>query len=227
VRTLIVSATTFEIAPLLARLGVGTGDTNPRLTRYGSGPLDIDVLVTGVGMVPTAAWCARTLADAPYRRAFNFGVCGSFDPTLDPGRVVHVTADRFPEVGAEDGDGRLTLEQMGLRDEGVFPFRHGCLTNDAPPEGDALAALPRVQSITVNTVHGDAASIAAVVERCHPQVESMEGAAFMYACLIHGVPFAQVRAVSNRVERRNRNAWRLDDAVRNLGDAALRILEAA
>ena len=25
----------------------------------------------------------------------------------------------------------------------------------------------------------------------------MEGAAFMYACLIHQVPFAQVRAVSN------------------------------
>ena len=37
----------------------------------------------------------------------------------------------------------------------------------------------------------------------------MEGAAFMYACLIAGVPFAQVRAVSNRVERRNRAAWDL------------------
>ena len=33
----------------------------------------------------------------------------------------------------------------------------------------------------------------------------MEGAAFMYACLIQGVPFAQVRAVSNIVERRNRD----------------------
>ena len=29
----------------------------------------------------------------------------------------------------------------------------------------------------------------------------MEGAAFMYACLIQDVPFAQVRAVSNMVER--------------------------
>ena len=32
----------------------------------------------------------------------------------------------------------------------------------------------------------------------------MEGAAFMYVCLMHQVPFAQIRAVSNVVERRNR-----------------------
>jgi futalosine hydrolase len=53
----------------------------------------------------------------------------------------------------------------------------------------------------------------------------MEGAAFMYACLIHEVPFAQVRAVSNVVERRNRSAWKMADAIESLGAAALRILE--
>jgi futalosine hydrolase len=53
----------------------------------------------------------------------------------------------------------------------------------------------------------------------------MEGAAFMYACLISGVPFAQVRAVSNIVERRNRAAWRMDEAIRALGAAAVRILD--
>jgi futalosine hydrolase len=62
------------------------------------------------------------------------------------------------------------------------------------------------------------------VERFQPQVESMEGAAFMYACLIYGVPFAQVRAVSNIVERRNRRAWKMDEAVEGLCAAALEIL---
>jgi futalosine hydrolase len=47
----------------------------------------------------------------------------------------------------------------------------------------------------------------------------------MYACLIHGVAFAQVRAVSNIVERRNRTNWRMADAIRNLSDTACRILE--
>jgi futalosine hydrolase len=55
----------------------------------------------------------------------------------------------------------------------------------------------------------------------------MEGAAFMSACLMHKVQFAQVRAVSNLVERRNRDAWKLDVAIRNLGVSALRIIDQA
>ena len=38
----------------------------------------------------------------------------------------------------------------------------------------------------------------------------------MYACLIQGSPFAQVRAVSNFVERRNRGAWKIGEADRRL-----------
>jgi len=199
----------------------------PRLMRYTAGGGEVDVLVTGVGMVPAASWCARTLGVAQYTRAFNFGVCGSFDPSLEPGSVVHVATDRFSEVGAEDGDAILTLRQMGLSDDDEFPFRDGWLTCETPPPGGRLAALPRVRGVTVNTVHGNPVSISAVVDRFDPQVESMEGAAFMYACLTQGIPCAQVRAVSNRVERRNRSAWRLDDAVRNLGDVARDILEVA
>jgi futalosine hydrolase len=55
----------------------------------------------------------------------------------------------------------------------------------------------------------------------------MEGAAFMYACLMHKVPFAQVRAVSNLVERRNRNSWRLAEAIQNLSVETLRIINNA
>jgi futalosine hydrolase len=84
-----------------------------------------------------------------------------------------------------------------------------------------------VSAITVNTVHGSERSIAAVTARCAPQVESMEGAAFMFACQMHGLPFAQVRAVSNAVERRNRGAWKLVDAVTTLNDAAVAIVEGA
>jgi futalosine hydrolase len=52
----------------------------------------------------------------------------------------------------------------------------------------------------------------------------MEGAAFMYACLVHGQQFAQIRAISNVVERRNREAWKLADAVASLGAVSLRML---
>jgi 1,4-dihydroxy-6-naphthoate synthase len=47
----------------------------------------------------------------------------------------------------------------------------------------------------------------------NPEVETMEGAAFFQGCLIENVPFRALRAISNRVEPRNREAWKLKEAV--------------
>jgi len=55
----------------------------------------------------------------------------------------------------------------------------------------------------------------------------MEGAAFMYACLVSRVPFAQVRGVSNVVERRNRAAWKVAEAIDALAAAVQEIVERA
>lgn len=209
-RILLVAATEAEIAPVRAKLGP-----------------DVRVLITGVGMVATAVRCARELALGQYDLALNVGVCGSFNHAFQPGSVVHVAFDQLPELGAEDGDAFLTMEQLSLMGPDDFPFRGGRLTNSAPPAIPALVTLPTVCGITVNTVHGNAAAIERIEARLHPDVESMEGAAFMYACLVQGVPFAQVRAVSNIVERRNRQAWKLPEAVRALADVTLNILEQA
>jgi futalosine hydrolase len=179
-------------------------------------------------MVATAAWCSRILvATASYDLALNVGVCGSFDRSLAPGAVVHVMSDRMPELGAEDDDRFLTIQDLRLLGNEEFPFQGGALVNSKPPAIAALRALPTVAGITVNTVHGREHSIAAIAERVNPQVESMEGAGFMFACLIHDVPFAQVRGVSNVVERRNRAAWRIREAVDNVCRAAFEILESA
>jgi futalosine hydrolase len=202
-RTLVVAATAAELAPLDAAL---------RACR------DIDVLVTGVGMVATAARCSRALAHTRYDVALNLGLCGSFDPSLTPGSVVHIVSDRLAELGAEDGDAFLPIESLEL------PSDH-FVENTCPPVNAALACLPKVTGITVNTVHGNERSIADASARCRPQVESMEGAAFMYSCRAAEVPYAQVRAVSNMVERRNRAAWRIADAVGALAIAARAILQ--
>jgi len=187
----------------------------------------IDLLVTGVGMVATAARCAQALSDGKYDLALNLGVCGSFDRQLAPPAVVHVVTDRLAELGTEDGDQFLTIHQMGLLGENEFPFTGGRLVNETPPVNAALERLPRVDAVTGNTVHGNARSIAAVAARFAPQVESMEGAAFMYCCLIHRLAFAQVRAVSNAVERRNREAWKMAEAIDGLARTTLSILEHA
>jgi futalosine hydrolase len=178
----------------------------------------VDVLVTGVGMVATAARCSRALAQTPYDLALNIGICGSFDRALVAGTVVHVVRDQIAELGAEDNEEFMTIEQIQLPAEWTF-------VNPAPPAIEALRALPAVNAITVNTVHGNDRSIAAVIDRFRPEVESMEGAAFMSACLINNVTFAQVRAVSNIVERRNRGAWRVPEAIDRLTQTTRLILE--
>jgi futalosine hydrolase len=180
----------------------------------------VDVLTTGVGMVATAAWCSRAMAHVQYDLAWNVGLCGAFDRTLDLGTVVHVVSDRIAELGAEDAEAFLTIQQLNLLGDDEFPFRGGQLVNEAPPVNVVLAGLPQVSGVTVNTVHGRDRSIVEVSERFAPQVESMEGAAFMYCALIHGLSFAQVRAVSNLVERRNRSAWRIDAAIERLNHTA-------
>lgn len=202
-------------------------DTGLRSASYRFGDHDVDVLTTGVGMIATAAWCSRTLAAEHYDLALNVGLCGSFDASLAAPDVVHVTADRIAELGAEDGDDFLTIHQLQLLGENEFPFDGGLLVNTNPPPLPSLATLRSVTGITVNTVHGNERTIAAVRDRYDPDVESMEGAAFMYASLIAGVPFAQVRAVSNAVVRRNRGAWQIDEAIRALGEQSVTLLESA
>jgi len=202
-------------------------DTGLRSASYRFGDHDVDVLTTGVGMIATAAWCSRTFAAEHYDLALNVGLCGSFDASLAAPDVVHVTADRIAELGAEDGDDFLTIHQLQLLGENDFPFDGGLLVNTNPPPLPSLATLRSVTGITVNTVHGNERTIAAVRDRYDPDVESMEGAAFMYASLIAGVPFAQVRAVSNAVVRRNRSEWRIDEAIRALGEQSVKLLESA
>lgn len=215
-RLLIVAATGGEVAPVI--------DT---LQGHSYRDHHVDFLVTGVGLVATAAKVSRALTKTRYDLALNVGVCGSFDRALPPGTAVRVISECLAELGAEDGDQFLSAQELGLLNADEFPFTGSCLVGIAPPPNATLDQLPCVRGISVSTAHGHEPSIAAVVRRCNPQVESMEGAAFVYASLIHGVPSAQVRVVSNIVERRNRAAWTLREAIDVLAATTLAILDQA
>ena len=225
-RILVVTATEAEVAPLVTSLEPLAGRSS-RLKSYTHEQHAVDILTTGVGMVATAIWCSGVFARERYDLVLNAGVCGSFRPALPPGSVVHVTTDRIADLGAEDDETFLSVQELQLVGENEFPWTRGRLVNSAPPPNEALSRLPIGDAITVNTVHGNDATIAAAVERYNPHVESMEGAAFMYSCLVHGVPFAQVRAVSNIVERRNRAAWKLRESIDALGTTLLTIIDCA
>lgn len=225
-RILIVAATPPEIAPVVAAFQP-VGLPQLRSASFAYAGHKVDVLYTGVGMVSTAVWSTRQLLSQTYDLALNIGVCGSFVPEFAPGAVVHIVSERLSELGAEDGDEFITMQELKLIADDEPPYSGGQLVNAQPPLNPVLASVPQARGITVNTVHGRDDTIAQIVGRFAPQVESMEGAGFMYACLVHHLPFAEVRAVSNVVERRNRERWQMKEAIAALRDVTLRLLEAS
>ena len=197
---LLVAATQPEIQPILD---------------FGGGEKPFDVLITGVGMVATAFALGQQFEKKKYGLAINLGIAGSFDLEINLGEVVEVEEDTLAELGAEDGPVFVPIEKLGFG-ESVFRSSNNPML---------LLALKKVRAVTVNTVHGEETSIKKIIERLNPQLESMEGAAFFYACKRSMVPSIQIRAVSNYVEKRNRENWKIPLAVKNLNDFAIELLE--
>jgi futalosine hydrolase len=152
-----------------------------------------------------------------YDLAINLGIAGSFDRGIALGEVVEVVEDNLSELGAEDGKEFLTIESMGF---GESKFKSTAALSDY-----GNFDLKKCTAITVNTVHGHEPSIKKLTGRLQSQLESMEGAAFFYACKQAGVPCLQIRAVSNYVEKRNRDTWQIGLAIKNLNSFALQFLE--
>lgn len=216
-KILIVAATKFEIDPLIQQMET-TRHLNEKSICCTYNNLEIDFLITGVGMVATAYYCGKIINDS-CDLALNIGVCGSFNSNLEIGSVVNIVQDHFSELGAEDAEQFLSIKEIGL--DGKIE-----LFNETTINNIVLEEIPKVCGITVNTVHGNEKSIEKVFNKFHPNTESMEGAAFMFACDEKGIPYAQIRAVSNFVERRNKTNWNIPLAIENLNKKVLEILNA-
>ena len=57
------------------------------------------------------------------------------------------------------------------------------------------------------------------------QIESMEGATFQKICEEYETPYLQIRAVSNFVGERNKANWKINDALKKLGETVTPYLE--
>ena len=220
---LIVSATYLEIEPLLLQFSF-IKEVNQKLKSYHYKNHQIDVLIPGVGMTCTAYWMGKTLNSKLYDAAINLGLAGSFDDNLAIGQTVNITTDRISELGAEDGETFLSLIDMDLIEDQDYNINHGEMNNTISIENPVIDALEKATAITVNTTHGDDNSIQKIKTLFNPQVESMEGAAFFYASLFEGITCAQIRTISNKVEKRNKDNWDIPLAVKNLCSTGLGII---
>ena len=169
-------------------------------------PDTTDTLVTGVGMVATTHLLTKQLITSNYHLVIDLGIAGSFNPAFKIGDVVQVISDRLVELGVEDNGKFVPANEMNLITTEEMTFETDLRVNK----------LPEANGITVNKVHGSSESIQNVREQFNPDVEGMEGAAVAYVCKQFDVPWVQIRAISNKVEPRNRAAWDIGLAIKNL-----------
>lgn len=221
-RILLLAATTFEIAPTVSWLRERADKTEANVLTIGR--VEVEVVFTGVGLTATAFALGHRFGagDLP-QLAIQAGVGGAVDRDLPLGEVVRISSEVFGDLGAEGGDSNfLSLADIGLPPGPPFND-NGMLV----PETAAHLPFLAVPGMTVNQVSGSAATIAKRTTRFPDvQVESMEGAAFFYACMQSGVEPLQLRAISNYVEPRNRDAWRMGEAIINLNEALQKVLGA-
>jgi futalosine hydrolase len=219
-KILIVAATWNEIKPLEQYLL--RKDEQKAFSHH-----SIELLVTGPGSMLTGFRLGKMLPIDNWDLAINLGVCGSFNKDLIIGSTVNIIKDTLADLGAEDEYNFLNAFDLELLKADEFPFENGWIKSRHHEKLHVIASLAEVTGITVNTVSGNDFTIARRISQYHPDVESMEGAAFMYCCLKESIPFLQLRAISNYVEKRNKNNWNISLAIDNLNATAIQVIEEA
>lgn len=202
-KTLIVAATTFEIQPYIDRI-----DQYPQ-TNY---------LISQVGMVQTAYHLGKHLAHNNYDLLINIGIGGCFNRALPIGAVVSVDRELFSELGAENDEQFIPIDELGF---GTAHYQ--ALQN--PTTRELVHKLPSGLGITVNKVHGNANEIAKLLTQVpEALIESMEGAAVFLAAAETQTQTIQLRGISNYVEKRNHATWNIPLAIENSNAVLFQIL---
>jgi len=225
-RILIVSATFAEVKAFANVLKISVVP-NININKANYAGHEISLLITGVGMVATAFHMGGMNRD-DFDLAINAGIAGSFSKELQPGQLVNVTTDCFAELGADYGEKFIPLYSMDFAKDFAEPFlnKEGVIKNPTLSDNAIINELKQVKGITVNTINGKADRIQMVVDMFAPDIESMEGAAFLFGCLKKGIPCFQIRAISNYIEPRNLNNWNIPLAIGILNKRLVEIVGA-
>jgi futalosine hydrolase len=202
---LLIAATELEIAPFLQR--------NP----------SADHLISGVGCPATIYHLSKRVQQFDYDLVIQAGIAGSFKQSLTLGDVVLVEQDCFADLGISEKNNFYTIFEKGFSDQNDFPFSGGWLKNENPLLDHF--PLPKVKAVTVNTVTDNEDQINQLGLKFDPVIETMEGAALHYVCRQENIPFLQVRSISNYIGERNKENWKIKEAIENLDQNLRKILD--
>ena len=186
--------------------------------------IDIDVLVTGVGLTTTTYQLTRHFCIKKPDLAIQVGIAGSFDKGMTPGSVVAIKKDTIADEMVIESRKLKTKFDLKLASPNLFPYTKGWLEN---PYKNMMkrTGLKPVTSISINQISTESSLIKLYEKKFKPTVESMEGAAFHYCCLMANVPFLQIRGISNYIGERDKKKWKIKDSVHNLNLVLVKLFE--
>lgn len=214
---LIVTATEQEATPLRDKLLQDQDLMNG---------LSLHWLVTGVGLMATSYALMQHLAqNKKPDLAIQAGIAGSFSSGHPIGSVAAVNTEFYGDLGVMENGKWHDIFDMGLANENLHPWNNKGLHN--PHEQlILLSQLHTARGISINQISTRPETINQLSEKYHPDLESMEGAAFHYVCLQQNIPFLQLRSISNFVGERDKNKWNIPLAFDALQKALHHLLSA-
>ncbi|NMO95192.1 futalosine hydrolase [Paenibacillus lemnae] len=207
-KILIVTAVAAERDAVLR--GLGNTDT-------------FEVIFAGVGPAAAASGTARTLAGGSYKLVISAGIGGGFAGVAEIESLVIANRIIAADLGSETRDGFLSVDELG--------FGSSVISSPAEQVRQLTAALqaaglPAVTGpiLTVSTTTGTRESAEVLLSRVPgAAAEGMEGFGAAQAAADAGLPALEIRAISNRVGPRDRDAWKIPQALQKL-EAACSIL---
>lgn len=179
---------------------------------------------SGVGKANAAATTALLLEKLQPEAVLCFGCAGAYlESGLKVGDLVVASEEIYGDEGAAVPDGFLDMQALGFplaerngeRWFNRFPIDQELLTLGHRLISEACATNRRVARgplVTVSTCSGTAAAGNLLARRTEGLGENMEGAAVAQLCARFGVPFFEVRGISNLVEDRDPTRWDLPAA---------------
>ncbi|MBL7742524.1 MAG: futalosine hydrolase [Chitinophagaceae bacterium] len=200
---LLIAATAKEISPFL------------ELYRRSDSTQNIDVLITGIGLTSATYSLAKQISIKKPLLVIQAGIAGCFDKNIPLGSVVIIKQDAIADLSVMENNQLLTMFDLGLIKPGQPPYSKGRLIN---PYKELMKEikLKKVKAVTINHITTSKQMIGQYGKKFGPAIESMEGAALHYVCLMEKIPFLQIRSISNYVGQRDKKKWNIKEAVINL-----------
>ncbi len=220
-KIVLVSATTFEIAPAIQHLENHWNRIS--FTEYKTNKIHLFPLVSGIGSTMMAFALARFKPVQDAQLVIHAGISGSYNLDLQITEVVEVISEQWADLGAEDKDGNfIDGFELGLMQRNAAPYNDGKLIKQ---HHTISTGLKQVSGLTVNKTSGTKTSIEQIRRKFHADVESMEGAGLFYACRTMDIPFISIRAISNYVEPRDKSNWKLEESINVLNSKLIEIID--